>query len=151
MMCGMANVTLQLDRAIVGYGNLGDVVTVTQTAQTDAMIANGQAHTYAGPIAPNVLPMNLSRNVVSSAVAINPTVVPQGQDTVFFLTAAAAVPTLQTAVGFLGTVLTFKNTSGASITPLVTSAQTIDGAVPAAIVNNGQLRVISDGANWRTV
>jgi hypothetical protein len=147
----MANVTLQLDKSIVGYGTAGDVITVVSTQQTTDMVTNGQAHVYAGPITPTVLPLNLGRNVISSAVAINPTAAPQGQDTVYFLTAAPAVPTLQTAVGFIGTILTFKNTSGGSITPLVTSAQTIDGAVPSAIANNGTLRVISDGANWRTV
>ena len=146
----MATVTLQLVRAIVGYGNAGDVISITETAQTDAMVANGQAVNYSGPITPTVLPAAISRNVVSSAIALT-TAAPQGQDTVYFLTAAAAVPTLQTAANFLGTVLTLKNVSGSSITPATTSSQTIDGAVPAALANGASIRLMSDGANWRTV
>jgi hypothetical protein len=65
-------------------------------------------------------------------------------------TASAGVPTFPTAVGITGLAYIFKNRSGASITPLTTSSQTIDGSAPAAVANNGVLRIISDGTNWLT-
>lgn len=145
----MANVTLQMDRSIAGYGTTGDVITTTQTAQTDAMVANGQAHVYTGPITPTSVALAMSRSIAPSATALT-LAAPAGQDVVTILTAAAAVPTLPTAVGN-STHYTIKNNSGGSITPATTSSQTIDGVAPAALANKAAVRLISDGANWLTV
>ena len=45
-------ITIQLLQAITGYGAAGDVITVTETLQVEAMIAHGQAALYTGPVAP---------------------------------------------------------------------------------------------------
>lgn len=57
-----------MDKSIVGYGNVGDVITLTETAQTDQMVANGQAHLYTGPIVPTVIPTPVSINPVTGVV-----------------------------------------------------------------------------------
>lgn len=145
----MANVTIQLDKSVVGYGNQGDVITILQSVITDAMIANGHAHTYAGPITPTPIGLNISRYTVVTATAV-PLLGVAGLDEDVFLTAAPAVPTLPTAVGNSSHYV-IKNYSGSSITPLTTAAQTIDGSAPAALVTTGILRLASDGANWRTI
>lgn len=145
----MANVTLQIDKSIAGYGNVGDVITTPQTTQTDAMITNGEAHLYTGPAVPATVALALSRATTTTAVAVT-LPAPTGQDVVVILTNAAAVPTLPTAVGN-STHYTIKNSSGSSITPVTTSAQTIDALAPVALANKGVLRVLSDGANWVTV
>jgi len=142
----MALVTIQMDRSITGYGSAGDVITVTQTAQTDAMIANGEAHTYSGPVTPTVVTLPISRSILSITTATTLAGV-AGIDYVVLI-GAGGVPTLPTAVGNTSQY-TLKNTSGGAVTPAVTAAQTIDGAVPASLANNATLRVISDGANWR--
>jgi hypothetical protein len=145
----LANITIQMDRSIVGYGNVGDVITTLQTAQTDAMIANGEAHTYSGPVTPATVLTPLSRQLVTAAVPTALTYT-AGIDQVVILTAAGAIPTLPTAVGNTS-MYRIKNRAGASITPAVTSAQTIDGSAPAALAANAGIAVISDGANWVAV
>lgn len=144
----MANVTLQMLRSIGGYGSVGDIITLAQTAQTDAMVANGQAVTYAGPAVPTPVPTNISRFNYYLAV---PTALAGvvGVDYFVFLTAAGAIPTLPTAVGNVSRY-TIVNMSGAAITPAVTAAQTIDGAVPASLANGAKINLTSDNANWRS-
>lgn len=142
----MANVTLQMLKAVTGYGNVNDVITVPQTAQTDAMIVNGEAAVYSGPVTPTVLPGPIARYQSTTAIAVT-LAAPSGQDVVVVLTAAPAVPTLPTAVNNT-THYTIKNNSGSAITPVTTGGQTIDGAAPAAIANKGTLKLLSDGANW---
>lgn len=59
--------------------------------------------------------------------------------------------TLPTAVGVTGRVYILKNSGTATtITIATTSSQTIDGAAPGTITTMTPLRVISDGANWKT-
>ena len=144
----VANTTIQMLHSIAGYGNTGDIITVTQTATTDAMITNGQAVVYAGPVGATQLPVNVGRYTQSTATAIT---LPAnaGVDYVTFLTAAPAVPTLPTAVGNTGRY-TLVNLSGGSITPVTTAAQTIDGSAPAALANNAKLNLLSDNTNWRS-
>jgi beta-glucanase (GH16 family) len=52
----VANITVQMDKAIVGFGNVGDVIVLAQTAQTDYMITVGEMHLYVGPVAPSAPP-----------------------------------------------------------------------------------------------
>lgn len=60
-------------------------------------------------------------------------------------------PTLPNAALVGGNQYTLKNIRAATVTPVTTSGQTIDGAAPAAIAVNGITRLVSDGSNWRTV
>jgi len=71
----VAVVTIQMDKSIVGYGDAGTVLTLTQTAQTDALIVNGEAHVYSGgytpgPYAGPVLTVNGARPDGSGDVAV---------------------------------------------------------------------------------
>jgi hypothetical protein len=63
----------------------------------------------------------------------------------FVNVSATATITLPTAVGITGRVYIVKSSAGTT-TMATTSSQTIDGASPTTVT--GQLRVISDGANW---
>lgn len=59
--------------------------------------------------------------------------------------------TLPTAVGITGECFEVKNSGTATtITIATASSQTIDGSAPTAITTAIPLRVMSDGANWKT-
>ena len=60
---------------------------------------------------------------------------------------ATATITLPTAVGITGRIYIIKSSFGIT-TMASTSSQTIDGSAPGTVT--GQMRVISDGANWFT-
>lgn len=148
----MANITIQMDKSIAGYGTQGDIITLTENAAIDAMIAAGHAHVYAGPATPINVGSSVGRLVIVSATLapVNPLPALVGIDVIAILTNVLAVPTLPTAVGNSNKYI-LRNRSASAITPAVTSAQTIDGAVPAALTSlTGVIRLISDGANWVT-
>ena len=144
----MANITIQLNKAIDGYGNAGDIIVVAETPEVDGMITNGDAVLYNGPAPATPVPLNVGRVLITTAIAATLST-SAGADVVAILTAAAAVPTLPDATQLTGTGVTVKNRSGSSITPLVTGSQTIDGAAPAALADKAVLRLVSDGANWQ--
>lgn len=59
--------------------------------------------------------------------------------------------TLPTAVGITGRMYIIKNSGTATvITIATTSSETIDGTTPPTITTLTPLRIISDGANWKT-
>lgn len=146
----MANLNYIVLRSLTGYGNAGDVINIPETTQTDYLVTVGILAVYSGPVVPTVLPIILYRNFQQIATATTLVLV-SGLDLVVELTAAPAVPTLPTAVGFNGTILTIKNRSGSSITPVTFGGQTIDGSAPVALTTNSILRLISDNANWLTI
>jgi hypothetical protein len=47
----VANIIVQMDKSIVGYGNRRDVISLTETAEVDLLIAEGAMHIYTGTIA----------------------------------------------------------------------------------------------------
>jgi hypothetical protein len=65
-------------------------------------------------------------------------------------TANSFTVTLPTAVSIAGRVYVIKNSGSGTITIATTSSQTIDGSSPGTLSTLAQLRVISDGANWKS-
>lgn len=137
-----------LSNAVAGarYGvEIRKIVSSTQTIRLGTATAAGLPATGAvGPAGPDFTVTTVKTADYTAAAG----------ELVRVSTAAAHTITLPTAVGIAGQRIAVKDVTGAgaatnNITIATTSAQTIDGAAPAAITaDRGARLYVSDGANW---
>jgi len=51
------NITVMMDKSIIGYGYQGEVISTPSTTETDYMLSVGEMHLYDGPVAPTARPV----------------------------------------------------------------------------------------------
>lgn len=68
----MTNVTVQVLKAMAGYGGVGDVITIPETAQSDYLTTVGVLATYTGPISPGLPHTDSDLLVVARVINVGP-------------------------------------------------------------------------------